>query len=164
MNPLHLRVQLLDCDTEEQQRDRPHIPNKQIVRQHRPQPEQSLLATFAPGALAATLTAVTRTDGRLIRPSSTRILQLNDTGQWATVNATASPASASTFSCAISTKRSTSAADHSSARKPSSATHCRHNALHCSHHRRISTITARHLSNTNACKCASCSNSVRSRL
>jgi hypothetical protein len=86
MNPPHLRVQLLDCDAEEQQRDRPHIPNTNKLFDSIDRNLNNLyLATFAPGALAATLTALTRTDGRLIRPFSTRILQLNDTGQWTTV-------------------------------------------------------------------------------
>ena len=86
MNPPHLRIQLLDCDAEEQQRDRSHIPNTNKLFDRIDRNLNNLyLATFAPGALAATLTALTRTDGRLIRPSSTRILQLNDTGQWTTV-------------------------------------------------------------------------------
>jgi hypothetical protein len=86
MNSPHLKVQLLDCDTEERQRDLPqaHTTNKFFDRIDR-NLNNLYLATFAPGALAATLTALTRTDGQLIRPSSTRILQLNDTGQWITV-------------------------------------------------------------------------------
>ena len=106
MNPPHLRIQLLDCDAEEQQRDRSHIPNTNKLFDRIDRNLNNLyLATFAPGALAATLTALTRTDGRLIRPSSTRILQLNDTGQWTTVERDSLTGIGANVLCAISTKR-----------------------------------------------------------
>jgi hypothetical protein len=86
MHPPHLRVQLLDYDAEERQQDGLHAHTTNKLFDSIDRNLNNLYNTaFAPAALAATLTTVLSSNGRLIRPSSTRILQLNDTGQWITV-------------------------------------------------------------------------------
>jgi hypothetical protein len=67
MNPPHLRVQLLDSDAEEWLQDGPHAHTTNKLFDSIDHNLNNLYNTaFAPAALAATLTTVISSNGRLI--------------------------------------------------------------------------------------------------